>query len=112
MPAGWKLGRSVTVTLSDTGAEPAQAKPPTVELPVTALVNSGNLTQVWLVDPATGQLRAQQVQVQHQSQDRVVVNGVSVGAQVVSVGAHKLDAGMKVRPVMRPTAGATQGAAQ
>jgi RND family efflux transporter MFP subunit len=110
VPAGWKLGRSVTVTLSGMAAAPATAKPPLVELPVTALVNQGAATQVWWVDTATGQLRAQPVQVQQQTQDRVVVLGVPVGAQVVSVGAHKLDAGMKVRPVVRPTAATVQGA--
>lgn len=112
LPTGWKLGRSVTVMLSSMGTEPAQAQSPAVELPVTALMNWGRATQVWLVDSSTGQLRAQPVQVTQQSQNRAVVQGIPVGAQVVSVGAHKLDAGMKVRPVVRPAAGSTPGAAQ
>ena len=98
--------------LSDMSAESSQTQSPSVELPVTALLNQGATTQVWLVDSDTGQLRAQQVQVTQQSQAWAVVQGVPVGAQVVSSGAHKLDAGMKVRPVVRMTASITQGAAQ
>lgn len=112
VPDGWKLGRSVTVMLSDMSAESSQTQSPSVELPVTALLNQGATTQVWLVDSDTGQLRAQQVQVTQQSQAWAVVQGVPVGAQVVSSGAHKLDPGMKVRPVVRTTASITQGAAQ
>lgn len=112
LPTSWKLGRSVTVMLSGMGTEPSQAQSPAVELPVTALVNQGGATQVWLVDSSTGQLRAQPVQVTQQSQNRAVVQGVPVGAQVVSAGAHKLDASMKVRPVVRPAAAATQGGVQ
>lgn len=57
---------------------------------------------VWLVDASTGALQRQAVQVLAQSTDHVRVTGLPEGALVVTVGAHKLDAGQKVRPVQRP----------
>jgi hypothetical protein len=64
---------------------------------------------VWLVDTKTGALKRQAVQLLSQSTDRVRVAGLADGALVVSVGAQKLDAGLKVQPVQRPLA--TLGAA-
>lgn len=57
---------------------------------------------VWLVDTKTGALKRQAVQLLSQSTDQVRVAGLDDGALVVSVGAQKLDAGLKVQPVQRP----------
>jgi len=54
------------------------------------------------VNEQTGALKRQPVRMLSQTTDRVRVSGLSDGAMVVSVGAHKLDAGMTVRPVRRP----------
>lgn len=59
---------------------------------------------VWLVDAKTGALKRQPVQLLSQSTDQVRVAGLEDGALVVSVGAQKLDAGLKVQPVQRPLA--------
>lgn len=59
---------------------------------------------VWLVDAKTGALKRQAVQLLSQSTDQVRVAGLDDGALVVSVGAQKLDAGLKVQPVQRPLA--------
>ena len=59
---------------------------------------------VWLVDAKTGALKRQAVQLLSQSTDQVRVAGLADGALVVSVGAQKLDAGLRVRPVQRPLA--------
>ncbi|MEI8304600.1 MAG: efflux RND transporter periplasmic adaptor subunit [Burkholderiales bacterium] len=59
---------------------------------------------VWLVDAKTGALKRQAVQLLSQSTDQVRVAGLADGALVVSVGAQKLDAGLKVQPVQRPLA--------
>jgi RND family efflux transporter MFP subunit len=59
---------------------------------------------VWLVDAKSGGLKRQAVQLLSQSTDRVRVAGLSNGDLVVSVGAQKLDAGLKVQAVQRPLA--------
>lgn len=60
---------------------------------------------VWLVDSKSGALQRQPVQLLSQSTDHVRVAGLVDGALVVTVGAQKLDAGLKVQPVPRPLAG-------
>jgi membrane fusion protein, multidrug efflux system len=83
------------------------------ELPVGALLMTGTGSAassaagtagpaVWQVDPATGALNRQPVQLIAQTTDHVRVAGLPDGALVVSVGAQKLDAGMTVRAVTRP----------
>ena len=59
---------------------------------------------VWLVDAKTGALKRQPVQLVAQSTDHIRVAGLPDGALVVTVGAQKLDAGLKVQPVQRPLA--------
>jgi RND family efflux transporter MFP subunit len=59
---------------------------------------------VWLVDASTGALKRQPVQLLSQTTDQVRVAGLPDGALVVTVGAQKLDAGLKVQPVQRPLA--------
>jgi membrane fusion protein, multidrug efflux system len=108
LPAGWQLGRSVTLSLSRPQAEAAGE--PGFELPLGALVDDGRETVVWLVDPADGRLQRQPVLVHAHTAATVRVSGLPEGALVVSVGAHKLDAGMRVRPVRRPLDGSTLAA--
>lgn len=90
------------------------------ELPVSALLVTGAATDastsasapaslasppaaaVWLVDAKTGALQLRPVQLLSQSTDHIRVAGLPEGALVVSVGAQKLDAGLKVHPVARP----------
>ena len=59
---------------------------------------------VWLVDAKTGELKRQPVRLLSQTTEHVRVAGLTDGALVVTVGAQKLDAGMKVQPVQRPLA--------
>jgi len=107
----WTLGRSVVVSLDAAAAPGAAPRRTLVELPVGALVRDAQGTAVWLTDAAQGSLRRQAVQIAQQSQTHVRVSGVPEGAQVVSVGAQKLDAGMRVRPLARPLAAPAPGAA-
>jgi hypothetical protein len=81
-----------------------------VALPVTATVNNGQTTQVWVVDGDSGKLSAQAVAIKKQTQQTVWVTGVAIGARVVSAGAQKLDAGMTVRPILRTADAAEAGA--
>ena len=109
-PSSWMLGRSVTLTLQTAASHPAQQEA-LVALPVTATVNNGQTTQVWVVDGDSGKLSGQAVAIKKQTQQTVWVTGVAIGAKVVSAGAQKLDAGMTVRPILR-TADAAEGGAK
>ena len=83
------------------------------ELPIGALLaTSPASAAVWQVDTQTGALQRQPVQLISQTTDLVRVAGLTDGALVVSVGAQKLDAGMKVRAVPRPLAQGHLGAAR
>lgn len=87
------------------------AAPPAPQGSSTAAVGPA----VWLVDARSGALTRQPVQLLSQTTDHVRVAGLADGALVVSVGAHKLDAGMTVQPVARPlsaTAASTAMAAR
>jgi membrane fusion protein, multidrug efflux system len=75
-----------------------------IAAPVPASSAAPSTAAVWLVDAKTGSLQRKPVQVLSQSTEHVRVAGLPDGAQVVSVGAHKLDAGLKVQPVQRPLA--------
>lgn len=74
----------------------------TALLPISALLSTEGVATVWLFDAGAQALRRQPVEVVTQSGEAVRVRGLPDGAQVVSVGAHLLDEGMKVRPVRRP----------
>ena len=75
------------------------------ELPASALlVTTPPAAAVWLVDARTGGLQRTPVQLLSQTTDHVRVAGLTDGALVVSVGAQKLDADLKVRAVQRPLA--------
>jgi hypothetical protein len=74
-------------------------------LPASALlVTTPPAAAVWLVDARTGGLQRTPVQLLSQTTDHVRVAGLTDGALVVSVGAQKLDADLKVRAVQRPLA--------
>lgn len=113
----WRMGMTAELRLWRPGLQAG------AELPLGALLvtqaASGAVTApalaasapvggpaVWLVDAETGTLKRQSVQLLSQTTDDVRVAGLADGALVVSVGAQKLDAGMKVRPVQRPLAAA------
>ncbi|MDO9315735.1 MAG: efflux RND transporter periplasmic adaptor subunit [Burkholderiaceae bacterium] len=97
-PAAWRIGMTAELLLAATDASDSAA-----DLPATALVTARGEPAVWIVaDMAAGRLELQPVVVVAQGSDRVRVSGLSEGALVVSAGAHKLDAGMRVRAVHRP----------
>ncbi len=91
-----RMGMTAELELTRDGAEPS------AELPLSALLSTDQQASVWLVNDQTGALRRQPVRLLSQATDGVRVAGLADGALVVSVGAHKLDAGMTVRPVRRP----------
>jgi membrane fusion protein, multidrug efflux system len=110
--AGLRMGMTAEVRLHR-AAQVSGAELPLGALLVTAGADSAgaasaasgsNGAAVWLVDAKTGALKRHSVQLLSQGTDHVRVAGLPDGALVVSVGAQKLDAGMKVRPAQRPLA--------
>lgn len=96
LPRPLRMGS--TVELSLVRPDPSAA----AELPITALLKTDQALSVWIADEKTGTLSRQAVKLVAQTADVVRLSGLPEGAWVVTVGAHKLDAGMKVLPVRRP----------
>lgn len=95
-PAGLRMGVTADVQLARKGATAS------AELPVGALLSTQKSPTVWVVNGKTGGLTRQGVVLLSHSTDRVRVTGLSDGLLVVSAGAQKLDAGMKVQTAARP----------
>ena len=93
---GLRMGVTADVQLARKGAIAS------AELPSGALLTTNQTPSVWLVNDKTGTLTRRPVALLSQSTDRVRVTGLPDGLLVVSAGAQKLDAGMKVQTVMRP----------
>jgi len=92
-PAALQLGMSVTIALQQDGAKVAK-------LPLGALFDEGKGPQVWIVKPGAGDLTAAPVQVAaYDGESAYVSSGITEGASVVALGAHKLDPASKVRVV-------------
>jgi len=87
------LGMTATVTLArDSDAAIAR-------LPLGAVINRGTGPLVYVVDP-NGTLARRPVTISSVSEESVIITaGLNVGDQVVTLGAHKLDPGTKVRTV-------------
>lgn len=75
-----------------------------VVVPVTALVKGSGPAGVWAIDDAGNGLSFVPVQVQAVEESNLRVTGLVQGRRVVSVGAQKLDAGLRVRAIERPGA--------
>lgn len=75
----------------------------TLQLPLAAVLRGADgKASVWVVDPATGALKAQPVTVGAYGADAVpVLSGVSASDWVVAAGGHLLRAGQVVAPVDR-----------
>jgi RND family efflux transporter MFP subunit len=92
-PPDAHLGMSLTVTLDDAVQNVAR-------LPLGALFDEGAGPTLWVVDPASGALKQTPVRIAgYENESVLVVDGVAEGAEVVALGAHKLDAAQKVRIV-------------
>jgi RND family efflux transporter MFP subunit len=94
--AALPLGSTMQLNLSAPHAGPA-----TAVLPVSALVKASGSAGVWVLDAKGSGLVFNPVQVVVMDDAWVHVTGVANGSKVVSVGAQKLDAGIKVRAIER-----------
>ena len=96
--AQWPLGSTAQLQL----AGPAGGAT-SVVLPISAIVKASGSAGVWALNSAGSGLVFTPVQVQAIDDATVRVTGLAAGLRVVSVGAQKLDAGLTVRAVERPS---------
>jgi RND family efflux transporter MFP subunit len=85
------LGATVTIRLA------SQAIQPEVQVPLGAVLDDGRRTGVWVLDSATSTVRFRPVKLVRVSSETAVISGLSFGDPVVSLGAHLLQEGARVR---------------
>ena len=92
-----ELGQSARVYVQENGTKAA------LKLPLSAIQRGeGGKTTVWVVDPATGKVRSQPVQLGAYGEVSVpVLGGVKASDWVVGAGGHLLREGQVVTPVDR-----------
>jgi len=87
------LGATVTIRLA------SQDTQPEVQVPLGAVLDDGRTTGVWVFNSATSTVRLQPIKVLRVTSETAVVSGSNAGDQIVSLGAHLLYEGARVRSV-------------
>lgn len=85
------LGATVTIRLAN------QESQPEMEVPLGAVLDDGQRTGVWLLDETTSTVRFRPVRLVRVTNETAVISGLSAGQPVVSIGAHLLQEGARVR---------------
>ncbi len=85
------LGATVTIRLA------SRTRQPEVEVPLGALLDDGRKTGVWILDRATSTVHFRPVKLVRVSGESAVISGLSSGEPIVSLGAHLLQEGARVR---------------
>lgn len=91
------LGATVTIRLLN------QTTQPEAEVPLAAVLDDGQKTGVWVFDGATSTVNFRPVTLVHVTSETAVISGLSSSDPVVSLGAHLLQAGERVRPASQST---------
>ena len=85
------LGATVTIRLA------SQARQPEVQVPLGAVLDDGQKTGVWVLDSATSTVQFQPVQLVRVTSETAVISGLNSSDPIVSLGAHLLQEGARVR---------------
>jgi len=85
------LGATVTIWLA------RQADRPEIQVPLGAVLDDGRKTGVWVLDRATSTVHFRPVKLVRVNGETAVISGLSLGDSVVSIGAHLLHEGARVR---------------
>jgi multidrug efflux pump subunit AcrA (membrane-fusion protein) len=85
------LGATVTIRLA------GQASQPEVQVPLGAVLDDGRKTGVWTLDRTTSTVRFRPVKLVRVSGETAVISGLSSADPIVSLGAHLLQEGARVR---------------
>jgi len=88
------LGATVTIRLA------GQASQPEVQVPLGAVLDDGRKTGVWVLDSTTSTVRFRLVTLVRVSGETAVISGLSFGDPIVSLGAHLLQEGARVRTAL------------
>ncbi|ANT49785.1 efflux RND transporter periplasmic adaptor subunit [Mesorhizobium amorphae] len=97
-PQAFRLGSTVTATRMAKVA-------PTIELPLSALLEKNGAEKVWIVDEKTSSVSARDIKVAAKgAASFTVAEGLEAGMRVVTAGVHSLTEGQKVKI---PQGGAT-----
>ncbi len=101
-PADVRLGMTATVRFD------VKRPQPMVRLPLSALLEAGGKTSVWIYDTSDGSVKPVPVLIGgSDGGDALVAQGIEPGQRVVTAGVHVLQPGQKVRLMDAPvTAGA------
>ena len=85
------LGATVTIRLA------SQASEPDVQVPLGAVLDDGQKTGVWALDPATSTVHFRPVKLLRVTSETAMISGLNSGDPIVSLGAHLLQEGARVR---------------
>jgi len=85
------LGATVTIRLA------SQASEPEVQVPLGAVLDDGEKTGVWVLDGATSTVQFQPVKLVRVTSETAVISGLNSSDPIVSLGAHLLQEGARVR---------------
>ena len=85
------LGATVIIRLA------SEASQPEVQVPLGAMLDDGRKTGVWVFDRATSSVHFKPVKLVRITSETAVISGLGSGAPVVSLGAHLLREGGRVR---------------
>lgn len=90
-PAAFRLGTSISVTLSS-------AIEPRTQLPLSAVQEVDGKTQIWIIDVQNQTVTPRAVSILARDDDSVTLaSGVKAGERVVSAGVNSLKPGQKVK---------------
>ncbi|RUU48903.1 efflux RND transporter periplasmic adaptor subunit, partial [Mesorhizobium sp. M2C.T.Ca.TU.002.02.1.1] len=90
-PSAFRLGSTITATRMTKVA-------PTIELPMSALLEKDGSQKVWIVDPQSSSVSAHEIKVAAKSGGSfTVAEGLEAGMRVVTAGVHSLSEGQKVK---------------
>jgi RND family efflux transporter MFP subunit len=85
------LGATVTIRLASQGTQPE------VQVPLGAVLDDGRTTGVWVFDSAASTVHFRPVKLARLTSESAVISGLSSDDRVVSLGAHLLQEGARVR---------------
>jgi RND family efflux transporter MFP subunit len=85
------LGATVTIRLA------SQQNQPEVQVPLGAVLDDGQKTGVWVFDSGNSTVHFRPIKLVRVTSESAVISGLSSGDPVVSLGAHLLQEGARVR---------------